>query len=565
MKRLLIIFLLLLNLFSCKKLFKEDIQNTFTLKTEKDYEIALAGLYNRLFNSILGEKIKNSLVGEFPILAEVIGNEDDLCILGMATGGINATYFNSNCNECEFDLNSSLYSYKEVCREFGGGSNVQGEDYSPSYQLLFQTIADANEMLSAVGDINRLNSYYRKIIGDVYFIRAYTYFRLARIYGQVPIVTNTDVDFTLKKPSFTTLYNFIVSDLLKAIELLPISNNEARIKFETPHRGTAKALLAEVYLTMGGYPVYDYPKYADAAKTAGEVIDSAAFFGYGLMPDLADLWNGQHFKNAESEFSFYFSDSTRSSEKENINLNKFFNQFGYGPNYNLLFCKFLAAPDFYNSFPKNYRKEITFQTRRSIFELIWDSDLNNYVPKDSILVYHFDSINQCTAIHFKKFYTQFSVPDSTLKNYILSLHNHSFYFFGYYTGNVVYILRYAQTLLTYAEAKARSGIVDASAYEALNMIRRRANKVDIYSPSPYDLTPGLSPEQFADSVVQERAWELCAEPEGRWFDLMRLDHAKNLPAIKQHQGIVVYPIPIDRNTYFRPIPEKDKELNPNLR
>jgi hypothetical protein len=144
----------------------------------------------------------------------------------------------------------------------------------------------------------------------------------------------------------------------------------------------------------------------------------------------------------------------------------------------------------------------------------------------------------------------------------LIVHNNVF---GYYTGHVVYILRYAQTLLTYAEAKARSGVVDASTYEAVNMIRRRANKVDLYSTSPYDLKPGLSPEQFADSVVQERAWELCAEPEGRWFDMVRLNLAKDMVAIKQHQHIIVYPIPIDRNTYFLPIPEKDKELNPNLR
>jgi hypothetical protein len=40
------------------------------------------------------------------------------------------------------------------------------------------------------------------------------------------------------------------------------------------------------------------------------------------------------------------------------------------------------------------------------------------------------------------------------------------------------------------------------------MIRRRANGVDPYSPSVYDLSQGLSREQFIDSVVWERAWEL---------------------------------------------------------
>ena len=68
-------------------------------------------------------------------------------------------------------------------------------------------------------------------------------------------------------------------------------------------------------------------------------------------------------------------------------------------------------------------------------------------------------------------------------------------------GQTTIYIPLCHTLLTYAEAKARSGQLDASAYEAVNMVRRRANKVDINSPSKYDLQPGLSATQFADSVV----------------------------------------------------------------
>jgi hypothetical protein len=60
------------------------------------------------------------------------------------------------------------------------------------------------------------------------------------------------------------------------------------------------------------------------------------------------------------------------------------------------------------------------------------------------------------------------------------------------------MFRYAQTLLTYAEAAARSGNPGTMAYECINKIRRRANNFDIYTQSVYDLQPGLSPETFAD-------------------------------------------------------------------
>lgn len=85
------------------------------------------------------------------------------------------------------------------------------------------------------------------------------------------------------------------------------------------------------------------------------------------------------------------------------------------------------------------------------------------------------------------------------------------------------MLRFSQTALTYAEAKARSGEgVDALAYECLNTIRERAG-LEAYS--------GLSAAEFADKCVQERAWELCGE-RVRWFDLVRLEILKDVVAKK---------------------------------
>jgi hypothetical protein len=66
-------------------------------------------------------------------------------------------------------------------------------------------------------------------------------------------------------------------------------------------------------------------------------------------------------------------------------------------------------------------------------------------------------------------------------------------------------------------------------------------------------------------VVWERAWELAGEPEGRWFDLLRLDQVKNLPNLRHvdEGDVPVYPV-TDEDLFF-PIPEEDQILNPNLR
>jgi hypothetical protein len=168
--------------------------------------------------------------------------------------------------------------------------------------------------------------------------------------------------------------------------------------------------------------------------------------------------------------------------------------------------------------------------------------------------YRYDLIDACTKMCFRKFWVQFDVPDSILAS-------ENFYELTNVKLKVIYLLRYSHTLLTYAEAKARSGSLDPLAYDAVNQIRRRANRVDQHSPSIYDISQDLSTEQFADSVVWERAWEFCAEPESRWFDLVRLEMAANLKNLKDKNDGSAFPLIPNMDTYFYPIPKTDQLLN----
>src|SRR5690606_8942175 len=66
----------------------------------------------------------------------------------------------------------------------------------------------------------------------------------------------------------------------------------------------------------------------------------------------------------------------------------------------------------------------------------------------------------------------------------------------------VYVIRYAEVLLTYAEAQARStGSVDQSAYDAVNLVRKRAGLKNLQT--------GLSKDKFIDAVIEERGWEFA--------------------------------------------------------
>lgn len=97
------------------------------------------------------------------------------------------------------------------------------------------------------------------------------------------------------------------------------------------------------------------------------------------------------------------------------------------------------------------------------------------------------------------------------------------------------------------------------------MVRRRANKADLKTISQFDLPPNLTNNQFIDSVINERAWEFCGEPEGRWFDVLRLEKVHLIEKFKLTGPGLIYSFPINEKTFFYPIPNSEQVLNRKLR
>ncbi|MCU4174264.1 RagB/SusD family nutrient uptake outer membrane protein [Carboxylicivirga sp. N1Y90] len=78
------------------------------------------------------------------------------------------------------------------------------------------------------------------------------------------------------------------------------------------------------------------------------------------------------------------------------------------------------------------------------------------------------------------------------------------------------VIRYAEVLLIYAEARVMSSGLDHSAYDAINAVRNRVR---------LNVNTSLSSLAFCDSLVMERAWEFagCEPITARWLDLVRLE------------------------------------------
>ena len=131
------------------------------------------------------------------------------------------------------------------------------------------------------------------------------------------------------------------------------------------------------------------------------------------------------------------------------------------------------------------------------------------------------------------------------------------------------VLRYAEVLLVKAEAENELNGPTTAAYGALNDIRRRAywNPYTNSQSQPSDGTPvelsGLSKEQFRKAIQDERYREFVTEG-NRWFDLKRWHILVKTIKEKVPADDLKYKNITTRN-YYLPVPEKQIELNPNLK
>ena len=117
--------------------------------------------------------------------------------------------------------------------------------WNSSYNLIY----DCNSILEGVEGNNSISQNDRdRFMGEAYFIRAFIYFHLTNLYGDIPFVDSTDYQKNSKAPktSIEIVYERVIEDMLLAKELLFSSNDNIGL-FRANH-WTASAFLARIYL-----------------------------------------------------------------------------------------------------------------------------------------------------------------------------------------------------------------------------------------------------------------------------------------------------------------------------
>ena len=184
-----------------------------------------------------------------------------------------------------------------------------------NWTQIYNAIAKANVVLQkvpAITDPQLDNSGRRnQILGEASFLRAYHYYQLVKMWGGVPLITtpvsSTDPSET-QKPRATEdeVYAQIIADLVFAVENLPdFYSDDASVNKARATKGAANALLAKVYAQKPA------PDYAKVLEHSNAVINSSA--GYSLLPEFGQLFDGNHYNNAESIMEVQFVGGTEAN------------------------------------------------------------------------------------------------------------------------------------------------------------------------------------------------------------------------------------------------------------
>lgn len=452
------------------------------------------------------------------------------------------------------DIAHTNKTYVEQAAFEKGIFNALSDLVEEEWAVNYQGIRAANYFLEKVDLVPTSNTdLIEGLKGEVRVLRAYLYVNLVFIFGNVPLVTkpiSIEEGRNLVQSPASDVWDFISKELTEAALQLPVTQTETgRIT-----KGAALALKARAMLYA--------KRYQDAAEAAQSVMDLDA---YTLYPNFKDLFSYAAENNSEiildKQFlkDIYPNDvfyilapwsQTFDGGSLYVPLKKIVDAYEmtngkrideagsgfdpYDPYANrdprLLYSMFLPGSELPDG---------------EIFDPRPNSETADALGQD----YHASQ----TGASNRKYINKEDIDD--IEN----------------GGMNITLIRFAEVLLTYAEAKIELNQLDASVYDAINEVRQRP---DVNMPV---IAGGKSQDELREIVRHERMVELAFEGQ-RFFDIRRWGIAEdvfNVPLkgvtyIDENGDLYTVEIPaIVRNFdpskhYLWPIPQKELDLNKNF-
>ncbi|HLR25207.1 MAG TPA: RagB/SusD family nutrient uptake outer membrane protein, partial [Fodinibius sp.] len=418
----------------------------------------------------------------------------------------------------------------------------------------FSTIQRANWFLENVNKAAMDTTLKLRMIGEARFLRAYEYFLRGQLYGDFPLVTKTisptEANQVMRTPKDSVM-NFVVNELGEIAPDLPLSysgDNKGRIT-----KGAALALKARVELFRGNY--------LEAAKDAKSVMDLGV---YELFPDYGELFRIQNEHNSSVILNYEYEPTNQAfAGIQRFPSSSYGGWASIVPLQSLVEAYEMESGKAINASNSGYDPAHPYKNRDPRLEATIVYPGKKYSGKyyDPISSgssdYYAGNNNSKSGYLVKKFAPKLDDFNSDISN----------------TGLNIIVLRYAEVLLTYAEAKIELNEIDQSVYEAINKVRDRAGM------PPLDQSKYSGQQEMREAVRHERRVELAMEGL-RWFDIQRWEigdtvmngqtYGARLGTVDSETGKVTWSderIEVENRVfdpsknYLWPVPQSERDIN----
>ena len=481
--------LLTISLFSCKKWVDYNPHDDFRvteldyLKTESDYRTLAVSVYTPL-------QWLNQIV-----------QVGDIASDNSVAGGENASDVLSFQQMDDFTVTSDNGTLTDLWQAAYEGVN------RANYMLQYKEQNPAGQKVDFAGK--------DALYGEVYFNRAYFYFTLVKVFGDVPFFVDRRLGVSdsrkLQRTPKAEVYQQIEKDLLAAAAALPPTQaQKGRIT-----KWAAQAMLAKVYLYQN--------KFTDAAPLLDGIITNG---GFSLVTNFGNMFLQAGENGPESVFEIQYSNSSPYYNWGGVTRgqgNLFVQQSGVrgisgtaSMPYSAGWSTGLPTADLANAYQAGDQRKAA-----TIF------DVEAYKVNNPALNVSY----QVAPYKNTGFYNQKYLPRKGETSGQIELN----YLNNYRT------IRYAEVLLMAAEAWNRSSTPDdGKARGYLNQVRQRA-----FADMLHNIA--TSGPALTQDIWKERRLELGMEGD-RYFDLVRTGQA----AAKMPKFVVgkneVFPIPLQEVT-----------------
>lgn len=460
-----------------------SVSNDSYWKTESDVEAAVNGIYTQIRNQLDSWK----WMYWFEARACNIGP-------GLTASGIGS------------------YNNNQIT------SNLNDTNWATLYNIVSQTNA-------VINNIDRVDFYDQSVrnelVAEAYCVRAWCYFNLVRLWGDVPVITNfisslNDPQLYPARSPKVEVWQLIIDDIENAAELYASKGIRDRCRISRP---AILMLRTEIYLWL--YKIEDSnQEYLRLAESSIDEVLTTSKTVLALQGSYKKVFEEEN--NPEIIWALHYDKDENSSQ------------------YGSLLCQSSTLV------PAAYRNNpipVATSSNRMSFTKLFYENYRNRTAGDTRAPY-ISSDLEASGINYR--YTLKYMGEMNGTNRVFT------------TDTRVY--RMAEAHLLKAEILAERGLYPDAVGQLNTVVARAYNRKEYYPPT-------LSGEGFKTTLLDERMIEFAGECKA-WFDLIRFGQAfERVPSLKgreaDNQGnILLMPVhddTISRNPKIKQTPGFEKK------